>query len=61
MELHFNGHHLRVDFCASKCAATEPVEGALESVMVNVLDDNRAGVGSSMGGQAVFCCERDPR
>jgi hypothetical protein len=32
LELHVNNNHLRVDCCAPKCTAEEPVESALESI-----------------------------
>jgi len=32
----------------------------MESVRDNVLDDRCTRVGASVGGQAIFCCERDP-
>ena len=37
------------------------MEGAVESVEANVLDDRCTRVGASVGGQAALCCKTDPR
>ena len=42
LELCFDNNHMRMDLSASERAPAESVEGALEQVEVNVLDDHCA-------------------
>jgi hypothetical protein len=59
LELPVNDNHLCVDCCAPKCTTAKSVESALESVQNHVLDDNRARVGTCVGGPAILCCKGD--
>ena len=55
LELHLYDNYMCLDFCAPKYATAEQVEGTMESIEVNVLDDRCTGVGASVGSQTMVC------
>ena len=59
LELSFDYYYMCMDGGPSKCAAHESVEGKMESVEIDVLDDCCPGVGVGVGGPPIFWREGD--
>ena len=59
LDLFFDNYHMCMDGGPSKCAAHESVEGKMESVEIDVLDDCSPRVGVGVGGSTVFWREGD--
>ena len=59
LELYYNDRHMCMDVRASECTTTKSMEGPMESIEINVLDDYCTRVGACVGGQTILWCEGD--